>query len=84
MESSAAGELPPHESPQLAEGDVSRGPVEPALFRLDEGLEHSVLVSSRAEAALPAIVGESGLPAATHSPVIPASFETDAQQGVAR
>jgi hypothetical protein len=77
MESSAAGELPPHESPQLATDEAPNTHIAPANFVVDEGLEHSVLVASHVDSAEAKSSSKLESPSVTTSPIQQASFEAD-------
>jgi hypothetical protein len=74
---SGADEQSSHESPQLVADEAPKTQVTPAIFVVDEGMEHSVLVASHIEKAEAKNGSKLGSPNVTTSPIQQASFEAD-------
>jgi hypothetical protein len=66
-----------HESPQLAANESPQTPIAPAVFVVDEGIEHSVLVASHIDRADAKNDSKLGSPDVTTSPIQQTSFEAD-------
>jgi hypothetical protein len=65
------------ESPQLAADETPKTQAAPAVFIVDEGMEHSVLVASHIDRAEATNGSKLGSPSVTTSPIQQASFEAD-------